>query len=289
MKQLGTVLLLWLTLAGGIVGPSSVRAQIVETGTMTGVVRDKSGAVIPRARVSIQNSATGITNNTVTDSDGIYVSPPLTPGDYNVVFEVPGFDKVQEHIRLEVGQRAAVPAQTQIVSVPYTQQRGPSSYAFNGLRYQENRVLLDGIGDNENHNGLAVVVFPPIDAIQEFSEETSDADARYGRGNAGTVNLIFKSGTNKYHGELFEFVRNSVFDARNYFDTAAKPPFHMNEFGGTFGGPLFRRDNPSTFFFVDYSGQRTRQGLTYVDTVPAFKLTSTRNQSARFCLSAIRY
>ena len=336
MKHIGIAsLLLWLALAGGIVVPSSARAQIVETGAITGVVRDKSGAVIAQARVGIQNAATGITNNTVTDSDGLYVSPPLTPGDYSVVFEVPGFDRVQEHVRLEVGQRAAadavlavagtgtqtvtveasnalletetstvsnlrteeavkdlplngrnfaellglgagvVPAQTQIVSVPYTQQRGPSSYAFNGLRYQENRVLLDGIGDNENHNGLAVVIFPPIDAIQEFSEETSDADARYGRGNAGTVNLIFKSGTNKYHGELFEFLRNSAFDARNYFDTAAKPPFHMNEFGGTFGGPLFHRDNPSTFFFVDYSGQRTRQGLTYVDTVPAFKLTST--------------
>src|SRR5207244_980537 len=62
-----------------------------------------------------------------------------------------------------------IPAQTQIVSVPYAQQRGPSSYAFNGLRFQENRLLLDGIGDNENHNGLGVVIFPPIDAVQEFS------------------------------------------------------------------------------------------------------------------------
>ena len=337
MKQLGRLVLMlgFLTVMSAALRPPFLQAQIVETGTITGIVRDKSGAVVSKVQVSMQNAATGITSNTVTDSEGLYVSPPLNPGDYNVAFEAPGFGKVEEHLRLEVGQRAAadavltvgqaatqtvtveatnellesetstvsnlrteeavkdlplngrnfaellglgagvVPAQTQIVSIPYTQQRGPSSYAFNGLRYQENRLLLDGIGDNENHNGLAVVVFPPIDAVQEFSEETTDADARYGRGNAGTINLIFKSGTNQYHGEVFEFLRNSALDARNYFDTAGKPGFRMNEFGGTFGGPLFSRKDPNTFFFVDYSGQRTRQGLTYVDTVPDFNLTSS--------------
>src|SRR5580698_47589 len=313
---------------------SSLLAQIVETGTITGVVRDNSGAVIPQAQVTIRNVATGLTNTPVTDSQGLFVSPPLAPGDYMVDIEASGFGKLQEHVRLEVGGRVnadavltvgqasqtvtveatnqlletetstvsnlrteqavkdlplngrnfaellglgagVVPAQTQIVSIPYTQQRGPSSYAFNGLRYQENRLLLDGIGDNENHNGLAVVIFPPIDAEQEFSEETTDADARYGRGNAGTINLIYKPGTSHYHGEVFEFLRNSALDARNYFDTAAKPGFRMNEFGATFGGPLFPQDHPKTFFFADYSGQRTRQGLTYVDTVPDFKLTPT--------------
>jgi outer membrane receptor protein involved in Fe transport len=331
MTQLGRVVVFSMLLAGAV----ALRAQIVETGTITGVVRDNSSAVIAKAQVNIRNQATGLTSSTVTDSQGIYVSPPLDPGDYIVEFDAPGFGKVQEHVRLEVGQRAAadavlavgnagtqtvtveatnellesetstvsnlrteeavkdlplngrnfaellglgagvVPAQTQIVSIPYTQQRGPSSYAFNGLRFQENRLLLDGIGDNENHNGLAVVIFPPIDAVQEFSEETTDADARYGRGNAGTINLIYKSGTNHYHGELFEFLRNSALDAKNYFDTAAKPGFRMNEFGATFGGPLFSRHDPQTFFFADYSGQRTRQGLTYVDTVPDFTLTPT--------------
>lgn len=312
----------------------ALRGQIVETGTITGVVHDNSGAVVSNAAVTIRSAATGLTNNTITDSQGIYVSPPLPPGDYNVQFDASGFGKLQEHVRLEVGQRVAadatlsigetsqvvnveattqllqsetstvsnlrteeevkdlplngrnfaellglgagvVPAQTQLVSVPYAQQRGPSSYAFNGLRYQENRLLLDGIGDNENHNGLGVVVFPPIDAVQEFSEETTDADARYGRGNAGTINLVFKSGTSQYHGEVFEFLRNSALDAKNYFDRAAKPGFKMNEFGGTFGGPLFTRHDAKTFFFADYSGQRTRQGLTFIDTVPDFTLTPT--------------
>jgi hypothetical protein len=317
-----------------ILAASALQAQIVETGIITGVVKDNTGAVIPNAHVSVQNVGTGLTTNSTTDSQGIYVSPPLHPGNYNVVVEAPGFSKVAEHVRLEVGQRVSadaalaigtaaetievqtnselletetssvsnlrteeavkdlplngrnfaellglgagvIPAQTQLVSVPYTQQRGPSSYAFAGLRYQENRLLLDGIGDNENHNGLAVVIFPPIDAIQEFSEETTDADARYGRGNGGTINLVFKSGTARYHGEVFEFLRNSALNAKNYFATAAKPPLRQNEFGGTFGGPLFKRDNPKTFFFADYSGKRLAQGLTYVDTVPDFKLTAT--------------
>jgi outer membrane receptor protein involved in Fe transport len=311
---------------------ATLQAQIVETGNITGVVRDNSGAVVVRAQVNLRNAATGLTSGTATDSQGLYVSPPLTPGDYVVEFQASGFGTVQQHLRLEVGQRAAVdavlvvgqttqtvtveatnqllesetstvsnlrteeavkdlplngrnfaellglgagvlPAQTQIVSVPYAQQRGPSSYAFNGLRFQENRLLLDGIGDNENHNGLGVVIFPPIDAVQEFSEETTDSDARYGRGNAGTINLVYKSGSNHYHGEVFEFLRNSALDAKNYFDTAAKPGFKMNEFGATFGGPLFHRQDPKTFFFADYSGQRTRQGLTDVDTVPYFNLT----------------
>ncbi len=331
MAKLGRFLL--IILIASLLAPALL-AQIVENGTITGVVRDNSNAVIAKAQVSIKNRATGLSSTTVTDSQGIFVSPPLDPGDYDIEFSAAGFGTVREHVRLEVGQRAAadavlvvgtntqtvtveatnelletetstvsnlrseeavkdlplngrnfaelvglgagvVPAQTQIVSIPYTQQRGPTSYAFNGLRFQENRLLLDGIGDNENHNGLAVVIFPPIDAVQEFSEETTDADARYGRGNAGTINLIYKSGTNRYHGEVFEFLRNSALDARNYFDTAAKPGFRMNEFGATFGGPLFTRDNPKTFFFGDYSGQRTRQGLTYVDTVPDFTLTST--------------
>ena len=317
-----------------IVMAGAMRAQIVETGTITGVVKDNTGAVIPNAHVTVLNAGTKLTTNSTTDSQGIYVSPPLHPGDYNVVVEAPGFSKVVEHIRLEVGQRAsadfalkvgtnaetievqasgglleaesssvsnlrseeavkdlplngrnfaelvglgagAVPAQTQIVNIPYTQQRGSTSFAFNGLRYQENRLLLDGIGDNENHNGLAVVIFPPIDAIQEFSEETTDADARYGRGNGGTINLVFKSGTSKFHGEIFEFLRNDALNGKNYFATSGKPPLRQNEFGGTFGGPLFNRENPKTFFFADYSGKRLAQGLTYVDTVPDFNLTST--------------
>jgi len=160
------------------------------------------------------------------------------------------------------------PAQSEITgTVALSAVRGSTSYSVNGLRLEENHYLLDGISDNENHNGLGIVLFPPLDAVEEFREETSVPDARFGRGGGGTVNLIFKSGTSQFHGDLFEFVRNSDFDARNFFDKNL-PGFKMNQFGGTIGGPLGSRKNPKTFFFADYQGTRTRQGLTYVSTVP---------------------
>lgn len=86
---------------------SVLQAQIVEVGTITGVVKDSSGALIASAHVTVQNIGTGLTTNSTTDSQGIFVSPPLRPGDYNVVVEAPGFSKVVEHIRLEVGQRVS--------------------------------------------------------------------------------------------------------------------------------------------------------------------------------------
>ena len=323
-----------------ILAASALQGQIVETGTITGVVRDNAGALIPKAHVNVQNAGTGLTSATETDSQGIFVTPPLHPGDYNVVVEAPGFKSTVEHVRLEVGQRLAVnanlavgsntetvevqssgeiletesssvgnlrteeavqnlplngrnfnelfslgagaiPATTQSVSIPYTQQRGPSYFAINGSRPQENRTLLDGIGDQENHNSMTAV-FPPIDAIQEFSEETNDADARYGRGNGGTINAVIKSGTDHFHGEVFEFLRNTALDARNYFNipvagpVGQKAPLRQNEFGATFGGPVFwKQANPKTFFFADYAGKRFAQGQTDVESVPVVNVTST--------------
>jgi len=331
-----------------LVAASALQAQIVETGVITGVVKDNTGAVAVKANVTVRNTGTGLTTNTTTDSQGLFVSPPLNPGNYDIEVDVPGFSKVVEHVRLEVGQRlaadvalavggaaetievqdtgavletetssvsnlrseeavkdlplngrnfaeliglgaGAVPAEQQITSVPYTMQRGDTSFAFNGLRFQENRLLLDGIGDNDNHNGLAPVVFPPIDAIQEFSEDIADADARYGRGNGGTVNLVYKSGTDKYHGDVFEFLRNSALNARNYFDTAAKPPLRENEFGATFGGPVFfKKANPKTFFFADYAGTRLAQGQTDLESVPDVKITSAGYDFSAYVAGAVK-
>jgi hypothetical protein len=320
---------------------SALHAQIVETGVITGVVKDHTGAVIPNAHVSIQNAGTGITTNTTSDSQGIYVTPPLHPSDYKVVVEAPGFSKVEEHVRLEVGDRVAADAtlavgtaaetievqtDTELLetesstvgnlrteeavrdlplngrnfnelfnlgagaisttaqstgSIAYTQQRGPSYFAINGSRPQENRTLLDGIGDQENHNSMTAV-FPPIDAIQEFSEETQDADARYGRGDGGTINVVIKSGTDKFHGDVFEFFRNTALDARNDFNTttalgaaAQKAALRQNEFGATFGGPVFwKQANPKTFFFADYAGKRFAQGQNFLSSVPVVNVTS---------------
>ncbi|HYA22692.1 MAG TPA: TonB-dependent receptor [Terriglobales bacterium] len=146
-------------------------------------------------------------------------------------------------------------------------QRGNAAIQVNGLTATNNNFLLNGFDNNEQQIGIEVIQ-PSIDAIQEFKVQTSDFGADIGRGGA-VVNVVLKSGSNQFHGGLFEFVRNSAFDAKNYFDDPNLPiaPFKQNQFGGTFGGPLIK---DKTFFFVDYQGTRIRQAQTFISIVPSF-------------------
>ena len=145
-------------------------------------------------------------------------------------------------------------------------QRGNASIQVNGLTATNNNYLLNGFDNNEQQIGIEVIQ-PSIDAIQEFKVQTNDFGADIGRGGA-VVNVVLKSGTNQLHGSLFEFLRNSAFDAKNYFDSSSQPiaPFKQNQFGGTLGGPIVK---DRTFFFVDYQGTRIRQAQTFVSVVPA--------------------
>jgi hypothetical protein len=136
--------------------------------------------------------------------------------------------------------------------------RASASFSANGQRTRDNNFLLDGIDNNETWLN-SVVVFPSIDALEEFKVQTSTYSPEFGRSSGGVVNIQIKSGTNDFHGELFEFVRNDKFDANDWFnnkDGRAKPPFRQNQFGGTFGGRIIRS---KTFFFMDYQGWRVRQ------------------------------
>ena len=101
-----------------ILAAATFHAQIVETGIITGIVKDNTGAAIPNAHVDVLNANTGLKSNTNSDSQGIFVSPPLHPGDYTVVVEAPGFSKVVEHVRLEVGQRVNADTVAARVEVP---------------------------------------------------------------------------------------------------------------------------------------------------------------------------
>jgi hypothetical protein len=134
------------------------------------------------------------------------------------------------------------------------------SFAANGLRPAQNNYLLDGIDNNANLvdflNGAAYSVKPPVDAIQEFKVETNNYSAESGRSAGAVLNATLKSGTNKFHGAAWEFVRNDMFDAANYFETFAKGKFRQNQFGGTLGGPIRRE---KMFFFMDHEGTRIRQ------------------------------
>src|SRR5262245_27362789 len=145
--------------------------------------------------------------------------------------------------------------------------RMSSTFVANGMRTRDNNFLLDGV-DNNELNLNTVIIFPSVDAIEEFKVQTSTYSAEFGRANGGIVNLQIKSGTRQFHGSRFEFLRNDKFDANDLFNNKfgrAKPAFRQNQFGGTLGGPI-RRDK--TFFFMDYQGWRVRNALTFSSSVP---------------------
>jgi hypothetical protein len=154
----------------------------------------------------------------------------------------------------------------------YTEGRGTNGFIVNGNPSEDGVYLFDGIQSLDNDANV-LIFFPPVDSIQEFLVMTNAAPAAYGGGPA-IINATFRSGTNKFHGTFYEFVRNSDFDAKNYFDsgTGAIPPFHMNQFGANVGGPIIIphlfNGRDKLFFFADYEGRRENQALTYVNTVP---------------------
>jgi outer membrane receptor protein involved in Fe transport len=137
---------------------------------------------------------------------------------------------------------------------------------INGGRPRTNEYLFDGISVLQPEPGQ-VAYFPVIDAIQEFKIESNSPPAEFGRFNGGVVNLTTKAGTNVFHGDGFEFLRNQALNARNFFQSTnpVKPAYRRNQFGGTFGGPVVQ---DHTFFFLDYQGQRQSIGRTAISTVP---------------------
>ncbi len=146
--------------------------------------------------------------------------------------------------------------------------RASASFSANGQRSRDNNYMLDGVDNNETWL-QTVVLFPSVDALDEFKLQTSTYSAEFGRSLGGVVNLQIKSGTNSYRGSVFEFHRNDALDANNFFNNRAgraKPDFKQNQFGGSFGGPLFK---DRTFFFADYQGHREEQGQTFLSNVPS--------------------
>lgn len=161
------------------------------------------------------------------------------------------------------------------VETARTQSSGQGKYGFgtqmtiSGGRPRQNDARLDGISVNDYANGSpgsALGVNLGVDAVEQFTVLTSNYPAQVGRSSGGVVGATTRSGSNTFHGDLFEFLRNSALDARNFFDAATKPPFRRNQFGASAGGPLGKGH---TFIFGDYEGLRQSLGVTQVDTVPS--------------------
>ena len=144
--------------------------------------------------------------------------------------------------------------------------RGDFSFSVNGAREDANNFLLDGVY-NIDPKLNTFGVRPSVEAIREFEMLTSTYDASFGRNPGAQVNVILNSGTNDFHGSAFEFHRNAALDARNFFAPATepKPKYLRNQFGGAIGGPIVR---DRTFFFADYEGTRSREGVTRITNVP---------------------
>lgn len=318
--------LLAIILLGAAVAWASI------TGSISGIVTDPSGAVVPNATVTATNTATGIQSWVQTDSKGFYNFPNLPIGNYDILVEQSGFKSfrqsaihidansaVRADVKLEIGVVAekvsvradAVQVETQstqmgevinsqkMTAVPLngrdftdllSLQPGvvPGAYAsqaaglndrtvsgsnslnagnqsINGQREAANGFMVNGANVNEGkNNGTAVI--PNLDSIEEFRIITNNFDAEYGNYSGGQVNVVTKSGTNQIHGSLFEFNRNTAFNARNFYDnTGPAGKLIQNQFGGTVGGPI-KKDK--TFFFADYQGTRLVNGQTVNVQVP---------------------
>jgi len=160
------------------------------------------------------------------------------------------------------------------VATARTQSSGQGRYGFgtqmtiSGGRPRQNDARLDGISVNDYANGSpgsALGVNLGVDAVEQFTVLTSNYPAQVGRSSGGVVGASTRGGTNNFHGDVFEFLRNSSLDARNFFDTA-KPLFRRNQFGASAGGPIWKN---RAYIFGDYEGLRQSLGVTQVDTVPS--------------------
>jgi hypothetical protein len=156
--------------------------------------------------------------------------------------------------------------------------RQNQAYAVDGQRPESNNFLIDG-ADNVSSVDGGFVLKPPIDAIAEFRILTHNADAEFGRNTGSTTNIVTRSGSNSFHGALWEFFRNDAMDASDYF-TQSVQPLKQNQFGATFGGPIIK---DKTFFFGYYEGFRNRQGETVPATVPS--LAERQGNFAELCTS----
>jgi hypothetical protein len=282
------------------------------SGSITGTVRDASGAVIPGASVTVTNVDRGTSIATKSNSDGDYLVGALPPGHYNVAVAQTGFKqfKLAEPITLDVAQKAKVDATLQVgematevsvegsavqvqtespelssvvtgkeitqivlngrdfaqlatLSPGVSNQTGQDegtvgvygnvSMSINGGRTENNAWELDGGDDMDNGSNQTLNVYPSADAIGEFRVLTSNYGAQYGRNGSGTVETSIKSGGKDFHGDVYEFVRNNDFNARNFFQSAV-PEYRKNDFGYTLGGPVYipkvyNKDKNKTFFF----------------------------------------
>jgi Carboxypeptidase regulatory-like domain/TonB-dependent Receptor Plug Domain len=313
-------------------------AAWAQNGSITGTVKDPSGAAISGAAVVVTSPERGITRQTTSNSTGEYNESALPSGAYDIIVSAAGFKKYQaKGVKLDVGEKARVDVALEVGSIstevivqgenvaqvetqsselagtvtgkeitqlelngrnfttlvslipgvsnqtgqdePSVGINGSVAFSMNGGRTEYNNWELDG-GDNmDNGSNGTLNVYPSVDAIAEFKVLTSNYGAQYGRNGSGTVEVDTKSGTKAFHGDAYEFVRNDVFNAQNFFNDPSHggngitPPYKKNDFGYTIGGPVYipgvyNKDKQKTFFFWSEEWRRERVPASFNQVVP---------------------
>jgi Carboxypeptidase regulatory-like domain len=164
------------------------------------------------------------------------------------------------------------PGVTQAAGGSFGLNAGSVNFISNGGRNSEADIVMDGASqtNQENNSGITTALYtPPVDAVQEFNVQQNTYSADIGFGGNTIINVVTRSGSNQFHGSVYEFLQNSALNSNNWFNNLAGvgiSPRKQNQFGGTFGGPI-RKDK--TFFFVDYQGTRTRSQGTARSGVPS--------------------
>lgn len=177
------------------------------------------------------------------------------------------------------------------LQAPGSQNTGSGTFGdirFSGRAVEQNVIRYDGVEGTAiidaspgNFNGELASPFrlqTSLENIQEFRVESNNYPAEYGTGTGGQISVISKSGGNHFHSSLFEFLRNDRLDARNFFDVTGKSPLRLNQFGGSFGGPIIK---DRFFFFISYEGYRLRSGINAVEAVPSAAALSRAAPSVR--------
>ncbi|PYU17882.1 MAG: TonB-dependent receptor, partial [Acidobacteria bacterium] len=297
-------------------------------GTITGTVKDTSGAAVPGAAVTVKHLETGLTRAVEADAAGNYSIASLPVGEYELTAEQMGFQReVRRGINLVVGQEAVVNLTLQVGSIVQqvtVTEAAPlvntttvstsgliseqqikelplngrsfdqlltlnvgmannsantlnnsawTAFSVAGKRPETNRFLINGV-DYIGANASGLFITPSgasgmllgVDAVREYNVLPDSYGAEYGKRAGGQISIVTSSGTNQLHGDLFEYLRNSAFDARNFFDaTTTTPPFKRNQFGASLGGPI-KKDK--VFLFGNYEGFRQRLAVSSDAIVP---------------------
>ena len=289
------------------------------TATLSGTVKDPSGAALPGAQITVRNLGTGVERSLQSDGAGQYVAPSLPPGDYSIRATAGGFGAYTvQHLTLLVdaktnldlpmslasaGETVQVESATPLIDsesitvgqvidrqtvqeVPLngrhfldltvltpggvtapangsltTPSRGLGANSFVTAGNREDSVNFQINGVNLNDMVQNQITFQPsINTTSEFKINNQTFSAEYGRSSGSVVNVSTRSGTNAFHGEVFDYIRNEALDARNYFSPAGTrmPALKRHNFGAALGGPIWKNH---TFFFASYEGLRQSQGL----------------------------